>query len=90
MPAVAFDLGPTPNPNAMRVGLSAALFERPLTLRSAAEAAANPLGASLLAIPGVVQVFMMADFITVTKQASADWTQLEPALRAALGRGLHA
>jgi hypothetical protein len=90
MPAVAFDLGPTPNPNAIRVGLSTPLFGRPVTLRSAAEAASNPLAAALLAIPGVVQVFMMADFITVTKQASADWSQLEPALRSALGKGLHA
>ena len=45
---------------------------------SAAEAADVPYAAQLLQIPGVVQVFVLNDFITVTRDPSADWNAILP------------
>lgn len=89
MAKVPFEIGKTPNPNARRVGLGEPLFEKPVTYRKASEAAGQPLVASLLALPGVVQVFAMDNFITVTKQAAADWAVLEPALNELLEKNLN-
>ena len=78
MSAVRFQIGTTPNPNAIRVGLSEPVFEKPATFTKAGAAPSDPLLSKLLALPGVSQVFAMSGFITVTKDASADWGDLEP------------
>lgn len=50
-----------------------------------AEAAkASPLATRLFAVGGVTGVFLGADFITVTKAADRDWTELKPALLGAV------
>jgi len=67
----------TPNPNAMKFMLSCVSVEKgSLSFNSAAEAAGNKLGDRLFAIPGVVGVFAVADFVTVTKDATAGWGRL--------------
>ena len=38
----------------------------------------DPAASELLKLPGVVSVFMTADFVTVTKAADASWEQLQP------------
>jgi hypothetical protein len=80
MAKIAFEIAPTPNPHARRVGLGDALFERPSTFLKAADAAGQPLVAALLKLPGVQQVFALGNFMTVTKTTSADWASLEPAM----------
>ena len=47
---------------------------------SADAAARSPLATDLFALPGVVRVFLGADFITVTKSDATDWQRLKPAL----------
>jgi hypothetical protein len=89
MGGIAFDLAKTPNPNARRVGLAEPIFERPATYRKPAEAEGQPLIRDLLGLPGVAQVFAMENFITVTKEASADWEGLERLLRDLLQRHLN-
>ena len=67
----------TPNPNAMKFMLSCVSVEKgSLSFNSAEEAAGNPLGERLFAIPGVIGVFAVADFVTVTKDATAGWGRL--------------
>jgi len=71
---------PTPNPNAGKFVLEG---ERVVegsgrSYASADAAAENPLAAALFGIEGVVGVFMVADFVTVTKVADADWGTLTP------------
>jgi Fe-S cluster biogenesis protein NfuA len=46
---------------------------------SADAAARSPLATDLFALPGVVRVFLGADFITVTKNET-DWAHLKPAI----------
>lgn len=68
------DVQPTPNVNALKFVVNRRLTEgRSQTYRTADDAAASPLAASLLAIPGVVQVFILNDFITLTRAPGADW-----------------
>ena len=70
---------PTPNPNAVRLALSApVLGDRPRSFSDAAGAAAEPWAARLLAIPGVASVFALRDFLTLTKTAGASWDAVLP------------
>ena len=76
--SVPFQIGTTPNPNSIRVGLAEAKFTKPTTYRSAADAAAEPLVAALFGIKGVTQIFTMNNFITISKDAASSWTKIEP------------
>jgi hypothetical protein len=70
---------PTPNPNAVRFALSSpVLGDRPRTFASAAVAAGTPWAERLFAIPGVVSLFGLKDFLTVTKSPSAAWDAIVP------------
>jgi len=74
---VPIDVQPTPNVNALKFVLNRRLTEgKSHTFRTPEEAAASPLAAALLAIPGVVQVFFLNDFITVTRNPSARWEEI--------------
>lgn len=78
MGKVSIQVTPTPNPNAIRIGLSETLAPKALTFTSAAEAESNPLAKKLFAVPGVTNVFMLNNFVTVNKDAGADWGAIEP------------
>ena len=79
MDEITIQVQPTPNVNALKFVLNRRLTEgRSRTFRSAAEAADVPYAAQLLQIPGVVQVFVLNDFITVTRDPSADWNAILP------------
>lgn len=88
--AVEVRFDPTPNPNAGKFTVGRTLVEgrHGLTFDTAADAAAHPVAAGLLALDGVRSVFMVADFVTVTKDAGVRWADLAPlvqqAIRAAL------
>jgi len=67
----------TPNPNAMKFMLDRVSVEKgSLSFNSADDAKGNPLGERLFGIPGVVGVFAVADFGTVTKDATSSWGRL--------------
>ncbi len=75
--AITIEVQPTPNVNAMKFLLSRRITEgRSQTFRSPEEAANSPLAKSLFAIPGVVQVFFLNNFITLTRAPEADWPQI--------------
>ena len=89
MANLPFQIGPTPNPNSIRVGLSQPMFASAMTFKTAAEAAGNPIAGDLLGIPGVVQVFMLNNFISINKDPGADWATIEPRVAEILMQNLH-
>lgn len=76
--SVPFQIGTTPNPNSIRVGLSESKFPKPMTYRSAKDAAAEPVVEALFAIPGITQIFTLNNFITITKEPGVQWAVIEP------------
>ena len=77
---------PTPNPNSLKITRDGAPFiEAGLeSFASAAEAAGHPLGEPLFAIDGVANVFILPDFLTITKAPSARWDDILPSAKAVL------
>jgi len=77
MSPLSISVQPTPNVNALKFVLDRRLTEgRSRTFRSPEEASGEPLAQALLALPGVVQVFFLNDFITVTRAPDVPWEQL--------------
>lgn len=87
--SVPFQIGTTPNPNSIRVGLSESKFAKPTTYRSAKEAAAEPVVEALFAIPGITQIFTMNNFITISKDPAVQWASIEPKVAEILMARLH-
>jgi hypothetical protein len=81
---------PTPNPNAGKftVGRTVVEGKASRSFYNAGQAAADPVAAALFALDGVASIFMVDDFITVTKQPSADWSELIPEVTQTLERVL--
>jgi hypothetical protein len=70
---------PTPNPNAVKFTLDRPATEgRSQTFRAGSEPGDSPLGARIFALDGVTNVFMTANFVSVTKEDDADWGELVP------------
>lgn len=61
----------TPNPNALKFTTSVKVSSQPLTFSNGE--GDHPLAERLFAIPGVVSVFAVNDFVTVTKADSVSW-----------------
>jgi hypothetical protein len=72
----------TPNPNALKFTVGKPVGG-PVTYTEA-NAADSPLAEALLEIPGVVSMFMTADFVTLTKTGEASWADIEGPAVAAL------
>jgi hypothetical protein len=78
----------TPNPNAGKfiVGRPVVEGRASKSFYSAAQAATEPVAAALFELDGVQSIFMVEDFITVTKTADADWGRLVPEVSAVIER----
>jgi hypothetical protein len=84
MPAIEIDA--TPNPNSLKfsvagVELTGAGLE---SYSSPAQAAGSALGAALFRLNGVVNVFIVPQFMTVTKRPDVDWDELVPQIESVL------
>lgn len=77
---------PTPNPNALKFVLDRRFDE----MRNVADAAdaATPFERAVFAVPGVVSLFGVNDFVTVTKAPDADWEPIVSAVVAAAAEHL--
>lgn len=75
-----FQAQPTPNPNSIKLTTDAGPFiEHGMeSFGSPAEADAHPLGRRLFAIDGVINVFVLPDFLTVTKDPGTNWNAVLP------------
>ena len=79
--AVQVDPQETPNPNAMKFSLSVTVAETGSFSFNAVDTdIAHPIAAAVLAVDGVVSVFGVNDFITVSKSDDAGWDVLLPAV----------
>mgnify|MGYP001550671637 CR=1 FL=1 len=79
---MAIGIDRTPNPNALKFTVGEPVGG-PVTYTDA-NASESPLAEALLAIPGVVSMFMTADFVTLTKTADSSWPDIESAAVTAL------
>jgi hypothetical protein len=78
MPEVRFQA--TPNPNAGKFIADRRIVDgkSSKSFYNAEQAAAEPVASALFALDGVASIFMVEDFVTVTKQPQAEWSALIP------------
>jgi hypothetical protein len=79
---MAIGIDRTPNPNALKFTVG-----KPVggpTTFTEANADESPVAAALLAIPGVISMFLTADFVTLTKDGAASWEDIQGQAVAAL------
>lgn len=85
IPLVAITPLPTPNPNALKFQLDrAATDRRSETFRAGSDPADSPLGAVIFGLGGVTNVFLTADFVSVTVEGADLWDALLPQVVAAI------
>ncbi len=76
--AVNVQVNTTPNEHALKFTLDKPAIESGHKTYANAEAAEeSPVAKTLFGIDGVASVFLMADFVTVTKQPDAKWDTLQ-------------
>lgn len=86
---MAIQVTPTPNPNSVKITVGRTLVPSgSRTYESAEEAASNPIAKRLFEEEGVAIVFMLGNFITVTRKQGVDWNELVPRLEAAVRSAL--
>ena len=69
----------TPNPNAVKFTLDRPSTDgKATTVREGTDPSVSPLGASIFALDGVTNVFLVSNFVSVTKVDAADWQELAP------------
>jgi hypothetical protein len=78
---------PTPNPNAMKFTLDTKLPQT-MNFTSAEAAAGNAFAEAVFGVDGVVQVFGVNDFVTVTRRAGTDWDPIIAAVKEAAAQHL--
>jgi hypothetical protein len=90
MPDVQVRFQPTPNPNAGKFVVGRPIVEgrSSRSFYDAGQAAADPVAAALFELDGVASLFMVEDFVTVTKRVDADWSLLVPQVVETLERVL--
>ena len=82
MATPAIDVHGTPNPNAAKFVIDrSALGEVGRTYFESEAAAGDPLARRLFDVAGVRALFMVDNFITVTKTDAADWDDLVDPIR---------
>ncbi len=75
---------PTPNPNSMKFTLNKTVAQKGEFYSTPAQGAKNPLAATLFSLPGVAAVFFLNNFVTITRQPSAEWEPLIAKVRETL------
>ena len=76
---------PTPNPATLKFLPGRPVMEHGTADFPGPEAAGrSPLALALFAVPGVIGVFLGADFVTVAKASENDWDSLIPRVQAAI------
>ena len=82
----------TPNPNSLKFTLDSGTFiESGMeSFASAREASGHELGEPLFGIAGVENVFILPQFLTVTKAPAADWDEIVPHIERAVYEALNA
>jgi hypothetical protein len=93
VPELLIRFQPTPNPNAGKFILDREVVPggKSRSYFTPEEARGDALGEALMELEGVANIFMVEDFVTVTRRPEIDWQVLIPrvetAIRSALGAG---
>lgn len=76
----------TPNPNAAKfvVGVDLVGPGGARSYFTREEADGHPFAAALMSVEGVTSVFMVQDFVTVTKAPDARWEDIAPTVEAVI------
>lgn len=68
---------PTPNPNAIKLNLDGRIIESgSRSFDTPGDAEGHALAKALFQLPAIKSVFFMPTFVTVSKEAGADWSTL--------------
>ena len=68
----------TPNPNALQFVINAVILDNgKISVASKEEAEGDKMGTALFEKPGVLSVFVMDNFVTVTKDEKTSWVPLK-------------
>ncbi len=72
----------TPNPETLKFVANKLLYPgKSIEFLNAADTEASPLAASLFDFDYIKSVFIASNFVTITKNADTDWTEVIPELR---------
>lgn len=74
----------TPNPQAMKFVTDIYLCETAIEYSSLQHAEGNPLAKKLFEFEGIKNVFILSNFITLTKEGNQDWYELITPIREAI------
>ena len=77
-PKVEFQQTPNPNAGKFTVDRQVAPVGTSRSYYDYDEAREDPMARTLMKLPGVRSLFMVDDFITVTKNAGARWDEIVP------------
>jgi hypothetical protein len=80
MPDTEVRFQPTPNPNAGKFIVNRTVVEgkSSRSFYNREQASSDPMASALFGLDGVASIFMVDDFVTVTKEQAADWSELIP------------
>ncbi len=78
----------TPNPETMKFVTDTVLYQGVADFPDEESAKGSPLASELFGFPFVKGVFVMNNFVTVTKTPDADWIEIMPTLRQFIKRFL--
>ena len=81
------EVQPTPNPNAIKLVLDRPISDAPVSFLTPAAGVGHPLAEQLFAVPGVVGVLLLHDFVTINKSAEAKWASIRPRVKKILELG---
>lgn len=84
MPRSSVTFQETPNPNALKCVVGRVISERPRSYFRADQAAGDPLGEALFAIPGVTNLLIQDTWLTVSKSPGAAWGPIRAAVERTL------
>ncbi|MEM3086411.1 MAG: NifU N-terminal domain-containing protein [Halobacteria archaeon] len=74
----------TPNPNSMKFTLNKTVAQKGEFYSTPAQGEKSPLAKKLFGLPGVAAVFLLNNFVTITRQPTADWEPLVAAVKETL------
>ncbi len=77
MPYKICQAQPTPNPNALKLVLDRPIApDHPLSFLTPEAGLGHPLAEQFFAIPGVVGLLLLNDFVTINKAPTAKWSEI--------------
>lgn len=77
MPYKVREAQPTPNPNALKLVLDHPIApDGPLSFLTPEAGVGHPLAEPFFAIPGVVGLLFLGDFVTINKTPTAKWAEI--------------